>query len=99
MATSKQEKTYNEIIEYYSYADKLILEVEDFHGELADEQFNIIEKLVENLEKCADKLTCNYIEYVKNGESEQIIEETRDSLNLILAKIQECRNKILQIYK
>ncbi len=98
MATSRQEKTYNEIIEYYNYADRLIKAVEDSSHNLANEQFAIVESIVDNLEKHADNLTTQYIEYVKSGESKQVTETIRHTLNNIMAKIEECRNKILMIY-
>ena len=99
MATSKQEKTYNEIIEYYNFADRLVTAAQDNSHELAHEQFTIVETVVENLEKCADQLTTQYIEYIKNGESSQIVEVVRMSLNDIVAKIEECRGKILALYQ
>jgi len=99
MATSRQEKTYNEIIEYYNYADRLIKAVEDQSHKLATEQFVIVESIVDTLEKHADQLTTQYIEYVKNGESHQVIETVRLTLNDIMGKIEECRNKILMLYQ
>lgn len=98
MATSRQEKTYNEIIEYYNYADRLIKVVEESTSSFANEQFIIVETIVDNLEKYADQLTTQYIEYVKNGESKKAIEAIRLALNDIMAKIEECRNKILMLY-
>ncbi len=99
MATSRQEKTYNEIIEYYNYADRLIKAVEDSTHKLANEQFVIVETIVDTLEKHADQLTTQYIEYVKKGESAQVIETVRLTLNDIMGKIEECRNKILILYQ
>ena len=81
MATSRQEKTYNEIIEYYNYADRLVKAAEDSSHKLAHEQFVIVESVVDTLEKYADQLTTQYIEYVKNGESYQVIETVRLTLN------------------
>lgn len=98
MATSKQEKTYNEIIEYYGYADKLIAEVENSKHELAHDQFEAVEKMVESLETCADELTSKYLEYVKTDNPKEISEVSRNAFNQILAKIEECRNQILMIY-
>ncbi len=98
MATSRQEKTYNEIIEYYNFADRLIKAVEDSTHKLAQEQFVVVESIVDNLEKHADQLTTQYIEYVKHGESEQVTDVIRMTLNDIMAKIEECRNKILILY-
>lgn len=98
MATSRQEKTYNEIIEYYNFADQLIKEVEDSKHELAEKQFAIVEEVVEKLEDCADKLTSDYIEYVKNGESDKMLQTVRLTLNEIMSKIEECKSKILLLY-
>lgn len=98
MATSKQEQLYNEIVEYYSYADRLILAVQDSSHKLAEQQFAIIEDIVNKLEECADQLTTQYIEFIKNGESEKITDQVREALNKVAAKIEECRNKILMTY-
>ncbi len=98
MATSRQEKTYNEIIEYYNFADQLIKEVEDSKHELAEKQFAIVEEVVEKLEACADKLTSDYIEYVKNGESEKMLQTVKLALNEIMTKIEECKKRIFQLY-
>lgn len=99
MATSHQEQLYNEIVEYYAYADRLIRAVEDSSHELASQQFSIVEEITIRLEDCADQLTSQYIEFIKNGESEAITESVRNSLNSISAKIEECRNKILMLYE
>lgn len=99
MATSKQEQLYNEIVEYYAYADRLIRAIEDSTHKLAAQQFAIVEDITNRLEDCADQLTTQYIEFVKNGESEQITESVRVALNNIMAKIEECRNKILMLYQ
>lgn len=98
MATSKQEQIYNDIVEYYNYADRLLNAVEDSTHELASQQFAIIEDVVNRLEDCADKLTTQYIEFVKNGESSAVGDSMRNSLNEIMAKIEECRNKTLMLY-
>ncbi|MDX2083432.1 MAG: hypothetical protein SFV53_05565 [Rickettsiales bacterium] len=98
MATSKQEQLYNEIVEYYNYADRLLKAVEDNSHELAKQQFAIVEEIVTRLEDCADILTTQYIEFIKTGESEKITEMVRSSLNSISAKIEECRNKTLMLY-
>lgn len=98
MATSKQEQLYNEIVEYYSFADRLIAAVQDSTHKLSEKQFAIIEDVVNKLEECADQLTTQYIEFIKNGESEKVTTIVRNSLNKIMAKIEECQNKILMMY-
>lgn len=99
MATSRQEKTYNEIIEYYNYADRLIKAAQDSSHNLASEQFVVIEEIVDELEKCADQLTTQYIAHVKSDESGLNIDSLHNILHKINAKIEECRNKILIIYQ
>lgn len=98
MATSKQEQLYNEIIEYYDYADRLIKAVEDSSHKFAAEQFAIVEEIAARLEESTDQLTTQYIDFVKNGESQEAIEAVRAALNNVSAKIEECRNKILMLY-
>lgn len=99
MATSKQEQLYNEIVEYYSYADRLIRAVEDSSHQLAEQQFAIIEEVTNRLEDYADRLTTQYIEFVKGGESKEILEKVRNALNEISSKTEECRSKILMLYQ
>jgi hypothetical protein len=98
MATSKQEQLYNEIIQYYDFADKLVQVAENSQDELGEQQFDIIQDAIEKFEKCADDLANNYIEYVKTGESKVIIELMRNSLREISIKIEECRNKIISLH-
>ncbi len=99
MATAKQEQLYNEIVEYYSYADRLVKAVEEFNNNSSVEQFNIVEEIVVKLEDCADKLALQYIEFVKKGEGRDILDAVRGALNEISAKIEECRNKTLMLYQ
>lgn len=98
MATSKQEQLYNEIIEYYNYAARLIKTIEDSSDSLAQEQFEVVEKAVLALEECTDKLATEYIDFIKSGESAKAIETARETLNEIDAKVEECRNRILMLY-
>lgn len=98
MATARQEQIYNDIIQYYNYIDELIRVAEDSSHELSEEQFNIIEETIKSLEKSADFLANEYIEYIKYSESDKLIEATRSSLSDISARVEECRNKILMLY-
>ncbi len=99
MATSAQEQLYNEILQYYSYADRLVRAVEDSSHNLSKQQFVIVEEVATRLEECADQLTTQYIEFVKNGESEKTLELVRNALNSVTAKIEECRSKISILYQ
>jgi len=97
MATQRQEQLYNEIIEYYAFADRLIRAVEDSDHKLSEQQFAIIEEITNRLEDCADKLATHYIEFVKRGWSAQDSEAIRSTLNDVSATIEQCRNKILML--
>ncbi len=99
MATAKQEQLYNEIVEYYAYADRLVRAIEDSNHKLSQEQFNVVEEIVVRLEDCADRLATQYIEFVKGGESSDLINLVRLALNDISEKIEECRNKTLMLYQ
>lgn len=94
MTTSKQEQIYNEIVQYYDFADKLINIAEESKNNLTPEQMEIVEATVENLEKYTDQLTANFIEFVKNGNSVEVKETIAHTLNEIIVKIEQCRNQI-----
>ena len=98
MATSKQERIYNEIIEYYNFADKLIDTIEEGKKDIPEEQIEAVENIVENLEKYADQLSKEFIEFIKHGDSKEVVDGIRIALNGIVSNIEECRNKILMIY-
>jgi hypothetical protein len=98
MATSKQEHLYNEIVEYYNFADKLIDTIEDSKADVAEDQIQVVEDAAENLEKYADQLSRCFVEFVKNGDSKEVVDDIRMALNGIISKIEECRNKIFMIY-
>lgn len=99
MASAKQEQVYNEIVQYYSFADLLLKSVEDGCVQESQVQFDIVEDAINKLEDCADKLAMQYIEFVKHGESSEIIAIVRAALNEISSKIQECRSKTLMLYR
>ena len=99
MATAKQEQLYNRIIEYYNFSDRLITGVEGSSSDLSQEQFLIVEDMVETLEKRADQLTTLYIKFIKDGDgNKEILDEVKKVINEIMLKIEDCRNKIIAIY-
>ena len=98
MATSKQEHLYNEIVEYYNFADKLIDTIEEGKKDIPEDQIMAVEDIVEGLEKYADQLSSQFVEFVKNGDSKEVVDNIRMALNGIISKIEECRNKISMIY-
>ena len=76
MATSKQEKLYNEILEYYNYADKLIEGIDSKNeensnsGDSTDDEFNPTLAAMESeikpkVLKTVDTLTKEYNKLIK----------------------------------
>lgn len=98
MSTINQEKIYNDIIEYYSFAQRLLNVIENDSHEFLDQHFDIINDVIVKLEKSVENLSINYIEIIKNGNSSELIQKIRESLNEISGRIEECRNKILILY-
>jgi hypothetical protein len=99
MSALEKEKIYNEIIEYYQFAERLLNAVSEDSNINSSQQFEIIENLVENLEDSVEKLSLSYIEIIKNGYSSELIQQIRESLNQISALIENCRSRILMLYK
>lgn len=98
MSTINQEKIYNDIIEYYSFAQRLLNVIENDSNEFLDQHFDIINDVIIKLENSVENLSINYIEIIKNGNSSELIQKIRESLNEISGRIEECRNKILILY-
>ena len=99
MATSNQEKTYNEFIKFYDLADKLVSIAETCSKDYAKKQFDEVEKMVVYLEESTDKLTSYYVEIVKNPHDSKRIEEIREILADIHLKTQKCRESLIRVYE
>jgi len=99
MSALEKEKIYNEIIEYYQFAERLLNAVSENSNINPGQQFEIIENLVVNLEDSVEKLSLSYIEIIKNGYSSELIQQIRESLNQISVLLENCRSRILMLYK
>lgn len=92
MNKSKQEEIYKEIIRFYSFAEELLNASEN--KELSPDQLEIIENLIENIEKNTDNLSSEYIDLIKNGVSYLSIDSINSIFDMIIAKIEETQIKI-----
>ncbi len=99
MSALEKEKIYNEILEYYQFAEILLNFVSEDSSINSGKQFEIVQILIENLEQVVEKLSINYIEIIKEGYSSELIKKIRDSLNQISAIIENCQTNILMLYK
>jgi len=92
MNKSKQEEIYNGIMEFYSFAQKLLSAAEN--NGLNPNQLEIIEKLIENIEINTDNLTSEYIDLIKNEASYISLDYINQIFDMIIAKIEESQIKI-----
>ena len=92
MNKSKQEEIYNEIMKFYSFAEELLNVAES--KKLNHKQLEIIENLIENIEKNTDNLTSEYIDLVENGVSYMSADSINKIFDMIIAKIEESQIKI-----
>jgi hypothetical protein len=92
MNKSKQEEIYSEIMKFYSFAEELLNATEN--NELNPDQLEIIENLIENIEKSTDNLTSEYIDLVENEFSYISIDSINHIFDMIIAKIEETQIKI-----
>ena len=99
MDNQEQEKLYNKITEYYNFSERLIELVQNSLHELSEEQFLLIEETVNKLQDQVDKLSNNYIQFVKQGKSSKLIDNFRTNFHDISSQIEECRNRILMLYQ
>ena len=97
MATSNQEKTYNEFVKFYDLADNLIDKAENCNDSNAKEQFDEIEKMVIFLEEATDILTNDYIEIVKDSKNQEKAEEIQSILLQIQIRTKQCKAKLQEL--
>ena len=95
MATSKQEKIYNQIVQYYNFADKLLNLLEENKDDQEIEKYiEVVESIVEYLEDFTNDLSLKYIEFVKNGDENNLAQEIKDLLANNQTIIEDYKQKI-----
>lgn len=87
-----QEEVYNEIMKFYNFAEDLLNAVDG--KDLNPDQLEIIENLIENIEKNTDSLTSEYIDLIKNGVSYMSADSINKIFDMIIAQIEESQIKI-----
>ncbi len=98
MATSKQEKIYNQIVEYYNFADRLLnLLEENKEDENVGKYISIVESIVEYLEDFTNDLSLKYIEFVKNGDENNLAGQIKELLSNNQKIIEDYKSKIKNI--
>lgn len=96
MISSNKEDVYNQIIEYFDFSQKLVESI-DKNFTLTNHEFNEIDKIIINLENKFDQLTLLYIDIFKNGYTDTLFQQIRDTLNNIDLSIEHCKNTLIVI--
>jgi hypothetical protein len=97
MATHKQENIYNKIMKYYNFIDQLI-DLSHNEEELKkDKEFSVIKSTMDVLEECADEMAIEFINYIKEPQSEKIKTKALVTIDKILTKAYEAKEQMLHI--
>jgi len=89
----KHEKTYNEIISFYDFAEELIDTVESERVRDPVNQLEFIEPLVEQIEHATDALAEEYRTFLKTGKRPGFLVRRKiaKSLKSIYESLGECK--------
>lgn len=87
------EKTYNEIISFYDFAEKLVNTVEDAKVTNPTAQLDFIEPIVRQIEEATDILSEEYRNFVRTGKKPGFFSKKRveKSLRKIYEALYECK--------
>ncbi|MFT4717741.1 MAG: hypothetical protein ACI9IL_000057 [Rickettsiales bacterium] len=97
MATNKQEDIYNKIMKYYNFIDQLIDLSQDDPELQRDAEFKIVQSIIKTLENCADDMSEEFINYIKQPRSEKIKTNTLVAIDKVITRVYEAKEKMLYI--
>ena len=85
----------NQIVQYYNFADKLLNLLEENKDDQEIEKYiEVVESIVEYLEDFTNDLSLKYIEFVKNGDENNLAQEIKDLLANNQTIIEDYKQKI-----
>jgi hypothetical protein len=92
----EQKELYNKILALFDEAERLIDTVEESEDDKSASQLSLVEPLVEQLEQTASIVSKRYFEVIKEGKPLEPYRkaEIEISLQQLLAKLQECKEKV-----
>jgi hypothetical protein len=96
-----KKKTYDDLIAFYDYAEKLIDAVEMNQTKNPEEQVRILEPLIEQIEESTETLVEIYMRFVETGKQPPSYERQRaeKAIRRLFLMIERCRQqaqKVLQ---
>ena len=92
MNNSQKEQIFNQMLEYYDFAQKLLIIAETKNP--SPEYLEMISSLVDILEASADELTSEFIDYAQNGADFETADELTEVLDIILLTAEKLEEKI-----
>jgi hypothetical protein len=97
MATHKQENIYNKIMKYYNFIDQLIDLSHDEENLKQNQEFQLVNSIIKILEECADDMAVEFINYIKEPQSEHIKTKSLVAIDNILTKVYDAKEKMIYI--
>jgi hypothetical protein len=97
MATHKQENIYNKIMKYYNFIDQLIDLSHDEENLKQNQEFQLVSSIIKILEECADDMAVEFINYIKEPQSEHIKTKSLVAIDNILTKVYDAKEKMIYI--
>lgn len=97
LADSKE--IYNEITGYCDFADHLSEELQKDDVVSPTDKETILFPLIDELKEIGNKLIDQYVKHLKDKQSKQLVEDLKETLQLILSKIDYCKNKVYELYR
>jgi len=96
----KEENLYNQINQYYKFADELNTEITKSNDVVSiNDKAKILLPMIDDLKTTADQLIENYIKCLKDKGNHILMDNLKQTLNELIEKIDKCKNKIYELYK
>lgn len=90
---------YNEITQYSEFADTLSEELNKGDVVSLEKKQKVLFPLIDDLKETGDKLIEQYVAHLNNKENKELVYDLRKTLDIILEKIDFCKNKVYELYK
>lgn len=84
-------------MKYYNFIDQLIDLSHNDDDLKSDNEFEVIKHIIDVLEKCADEMSMEFINYIKEPKSEKIKTKALVAIDKILTNVYEAKEKMLYI--
>lgn len=98
MSEKLKENIYSKITDYYNIINKIDGIVQHSHFKEDEAKIDLLEKISHELHETTDHMIELYINYAKNSEDSESVNEIKNILNDLLKKVKESRDKIKNIY-